>query len=140
MAGHFGLGTTHLWAVGSTGQNLGDAIGCLVLLGTPVVLGFGFLAIGVGARSDSALSGLLIGRGAASLSASPLLLGPEPRQTTIGRWFDAVNPVSGLLNALDAVIVDSQLAAAQSASLLTVIAWPILTTIFALSGLRRLTR
>jgi ABC-type transport system involved in multi-copper enzyme maturation permease subunit len=134
------LALPYLWAVGSTGQNLGDALGCLVVLGTPVVLGFGLLAIGLGARSDSALSSLLIGLVALLLCASPLLLGPSLRQATIGRWFDTVNPVSGVLNALDAVIIDSQPIAAQSASLLTVIAWLILTTIFALTGLRRLTR
>ena len=90
---------------------------------------------GLGARSDSALSGLLIGLVALLLSASPLLFGPSLRQTTIGRWFDAVNPVRGLLNALDAVIVDSQPLAAQSASFAyLVITWLILTTIFALSG------
>ena len=39
-----------LWAVGSTGQNLLGGSIALLVLGTPVVLGFGFLALGSAPR------------------------------------------------------------------------------------------
>ena len=44
------LALPYLWAVGSTGQNLLAAIVSLTLLGTPLVIGFGLLAMGLGAR------------------------------------------------------------------------------------------
>ena len=43
----------YLWAVGSTGQNLPEAALILLLLGTPTILGFGFLAMAIGARARS---------------------------------------------------------------------------------------
>ena len=43
----------YLWALGSTGQNLLDGILALALLGTPVVLGFGFFAMGLASRLGS---------------------------------------------------------------------------------------
>lgn len=98
----------YLWAAGSTGQNLGAGIVSLVLFGTPVVLGFGFLALGVGSRMASSRGSLMTCLIVLLLSASPILIGPSLRQSAIGRIFDWVNPFSCAMNALDAVIIDSQ--------------------------------
>ena len=56
----FVLALPYLWAVGASGQNLMQAIVYLALFGTPVVLGFGYLAMALSARSTS---GAASGRG-----------------------------------------------------------------------------
>lgn len=130
----------YFWAVGSTGQNLVNGAVSVALLGTPVVLGFGFLAMGLGARLDSVRSSLLTGLILLLLSASPLLLGPGLRQSAIGQAFDAVNPFSGALNAYDAVIIDSQSIFAQPGHFTVALAWFGLTLWFAARGFNRLAR
>ena len=134
------LAVPYVWAVGSTGQNLLPGLIALALLGTPVVLGFGFLALGLGARLGSARTALSLSLTGLVLSASPLLLGPSLRQSAVGRAFDAVNPFSGALNAYDAVVIDSQGLLAQGAHVLPVAAWLGLTLLFALSSVRSLSR
>ena len=49
----FAVATPYLWAVGASGQNLGAALFYLALFGTPVVLGFGYLAMALSARTGS---------------------------------------------------------------------------------------
>jgi hypothetical protein len=110
----------------------------LALIGTPAVLGFGFLGMVLGARLASARSGLLAGLIALLLSASPLLLGASLRQSAIGRAFDAVNPFSALVNAADAVIIDSQAIFAQWDHVLVAYLWLALTLWLARSGFRRI--
>lgn len=84
------LSLPYLWAVGSTGQNMLDGMTIAALLGTPVVLAFGFFGMGLGSRTGSARTALLSGLVLLVLSASPLLLGPSLRQSAIGKMFDAV--------------------------------------------------
>ena len=136
----YAIALPYFWAVGSTGQNLVDGAVSVALLGTPVVLGFGFLAMGLGARLDSARSSLLTGLIVLLLSASPLLLGPSLRQSAIGRAFDAVNPFSGALNAYDAVIIDSQSIVAQAPHFAVTLVWLALTLWFAARGFNRVSR
>jgi ABC-2 type transport system permease protein len=131
------LALPYFWAVGSTGQNLVDGAASVALLGTPVVLGFGFLGMGLGARLASARSGLLISLAFLLLSASPLLLGPSLRQSAVGRAFDAVNPFSGALNAYDAVLIDSQSIGSQFPHLGVTLVWLGLTLWFAVHSLNR---
>lgn len=128
----------YLWAIGSTGQNLLGGGMALLLLGTPVVLGFGFLALGLGARLGSARGTLMLCLVALLLSASPLLLGPSLRQSALGMAFDAVNPFSAALNAYDAVVIDSQGALAQSLHGLVALLWLGGTAAFAAAGVRQL--
>jgi len=128
----------YLWAVGSTGQNLLGGGMALLLLGTPVVLGFGFLALGLGARLGSARGTLMLCLVALLLSASPLLLGPSLRQSALGVAFDAVNPFSAALNAYDAVAIDGQGALAQSSHGLVALLWLVGTAAFAAAGVRQL--
>lgn len=134
------LALPYLWAVGSTGQNLAEAMVGLALLGSPVVLGFGFFGMGLGARLASTRAALLTGLIALLLSASPLLLGPSLRQSAIGRAFDAVNPFSAAVNAYDAVIIDSQTVAAQWQHTAIAAIWLAATFWLARSGFRRITR
>ena len=136
----YGLAVPYLWAVGSTGQNLAAGLLTLALLGTPVVLGFGFFGMGLGARLPMARTGLLIGLIALLLAASPLVLGPSLRQSAIGRAFDAVNPFSAAVNAYDAVIIDSQAITAQAANLVVTLVWLALALWFARAGVRRVAR
>jgi len=107
------LALPYLWAAGGAGQNLAEGLVSLALMGTPVVLGFGFLAMGMGARLSSTRSALMVCLVILLLAASPVILGPSLRQTAVGRIFDWINPLSVALNALDAVIIDSQAVVSQ---------------------------
>jgi ABC-type transport system involved in multi-copper enzyme maturation permease subunit len=136
----YGLAMPYLWAVGSTGQNLGQGALSLALLGTPVVLGFGFLGMTLGTRLTSVRSGLLAGLILLFLSASPLLLDASLRQSAIGVAFDAVNPFSAALNAFDAVIIDSQTILDQWDHIVVGFVWLALTLFLARAGFRRVAR
>ncbi len=113
----------YLWGVGASGQNLGAALFYLALFGTPVVLGFGYLAMALSARTGSVLASLLSTVTLLMLAASPLVIGPGLRGTAIGRTMDAINPFAGALNTFDSVIIDSEPFSAQMARLLLVIVW-----------------
>lgn len=128
----------YVWAIGSSGQNLVQSITYLALFGTPVVLGFGFLAIGLSARVRSVRSALLISLILLLLLASPLLLGPSLRQSAIGHLFDAVNPFSAALNTFDSVVIDSEPLGFQALRLGVVAAWLGLSAIFAVRSVRNL--
>ena len=132
------LGLPYLWAVGSSGQNLLQAIAYLALFGTLTVLGFGFFALGLSARFRSVRTALLTSLIAWMLLASPLLLGPGLRQSAVGKWFDAVNPFSASLNAFDSVVIDSQPFAVQAGRLAVALAWLVLTAWYAVRGVRKL--
>ena len=119
----FVISVPYLWAVGASGQNLGQAIFYLALLGTPVVLGFGYLAMALSARTGSVLASLLSTVTLLMLAASPLLIGPGLRNSAIGRALDAVNPFAGALNTFDSVIIDSDPFVAQAARILLVGVW-----------------
>jgi hypothetical protein len=119
---------------------MGNAMLVAALLGTPVVLGFGFFGMGLGSRAASARTAMLIGLVALLFSASPLLLGPGLRQSAIGRMVDAVNPFSAAVNAYDAVIIDSQSIASQGLQLLNAGVWLVVTLWLAQSGFRKLAR
>lgn len=132
------LSLPYVWAVGSSGQNLTQAVAYLALFGTPVVLGFGFLGIGLSARLRSVRSALLISLITLMLLASPLLLGPSLRQSTIGMVFDAVNPFSAAVNTFDSVVIDSLPLALQLTRLAITLAWLVLTAIFAIRSVRKM--
>lgn len=134
------LSIPYIWAVGSTGQNMTESMKILALLGTPLVLGFGFFGMGLGSRFNSFRTALLTGLIVLILSASPLLLGPSLRQTSVGHVFDAVNPFSAVVNAYDAVIIDSKTIFAQTRHFLPLILWFVIMLWFARSGLRQISR
>ena len=119
----FAIATPYLWAVGASGQNLGAAVLYLAIFGTPVVLGFGYLAMALSARTGSVLASLLSTVTLLMLAAIPLLIGPGLRGTVIGRALDAVNPFAGAINTFDSVIIDSEPFSAQITRLLLVAAW-----------------
>jgi ABC-type transport system involved in multi-copper enzyme maturation permease subunit len=125
------IGLPYLWIVGSTGQNLGTGLVALLLFGTPVVLGYGCLAVALSASFDSVRASLLTGIVILLVSASPLVLGASLRRTVIGQWFDAVNPFATALNALDAIIIDSQPLTGEIVHLGVVLAWLAVTVTFA---------
>ena len=130
----------YVWAVGSTGQNLWQGMILLAILGSPVVLGFGFLGMGLGAKLASMRTALLVGLISFAVSASPLILGPSLRQSAVGRAFDAVNPFSAAVNAYDAVIIDSQPVFTQLLHFAVAATWLVLTIWLARTGFRRLAR
>jgi ABC-type transport system involved in multi-copper enzyme maturation permease subunit len=119
----FAVATPYLWAVGANGQNLGAAVLYLAIFGTPVVLGFGYLAMALSARTGSVLASLLSTVILLMLAASPLLIGPGLRGSVIGRALDAVNPFAGAINTFDSVIIDSEPFSAQITRLLLVATW-----------------
>ena len=122
----FMTGIPYLWAVGASGQNLGAAVCYLALFGTPVVLGFGYLAMAVSARTGSVITSLLTTVTLLMLAASPLLIGPGLRGTAIGRALDTINPLAGALNTFDSVIIDSDPFAAQTTRLILVAVWLVI--------------
>jgi ABC-type transport system involved in multi-copper enzyme maturation permease subunit len=119
----YAIALPYLWAVGSTGQNLLPAIAYLALFGTPAVLTFGFLAIGVSARARSTLACLIVGLVVLVVAGSPLVVGPSLRQTAVGRIFDLVNPISAAVNSYDSVVIDSEPLQAQLPRLAVVALW-----------------
>jgi ABC-type transport system involved in multi-copper enzyme maturation permease subunit len=123
-AAMYALALPYLWAVGSTGQNLWQGMFLLALLGSPVVLGFGFLGMGLGSLLATARGGLL--------------LGPSLRQSAVGRAFDLVNPFSAAVDGYDAVIIDSQTILAQWPHLAVAAVWLALALWLARSGFRRI--
>jgi ABC-type transport system involved in multi-copper enzyme maturation permease subunit len=127
----FVVATPYLWAVGTSGQNLGAALFYLALFGTPVVLGFGYLAMALSARTGSVMASLLATITLLMLTASPLLIGPGLRGSVIGRALDAVNPFAGALNTFDSVIIDSDPFSSQTVRLVLVMAWLVLCLIAA---------
>jgi ABC-type transport system involved in multi-copper enzyme maturation permease subunit len=129
----------YLWAVGSTGQNLTAGIACLMILGTPIVLVFGCLGLALGARFLSARSALTIGLVVLILAASPVILGSGLRRTAIGVAFDWVNPFSEVLNAIDAVVIDSEPLLAQTVPFSVTLAWMLLALWYARRSVFRLT-
>lgn len=136
----YALSLPYLWAVGSTGQNLMQGTFLLGLLGSPVVLGFGFFGFWLGARLSSARTSLLTGLITLVVSVSPLLLGPSLRQSAIGQLFDAINPFSAAVNGYDAVVIDSQTIISQWPYAATTIVWLGLVFWLARSGFRRIAR
>jgi ABC-2 type transport system permease protein len=128
----------YLWAVGGSGQNLGTAAGCIALFGTPLVLGFGFFALGLSARTGSVRTALLAALALLMLAASPLLQVPGPGHSAIGRAFAAGNPFSAALDSFDSVVVDSQPFSAQLGRLAVVLLWLLGTAWFARAGARSL--
>jgi ABC-type Na+ efflux pump permease subunit len=136
----FVLAIPYFWAVGSTGQNLGGAILVVAILGSPVVLGFGFLGMGLGARAMNLRASLVFSLIVLMVLGSPLLLGPSLRQSAVGRIFDAVNPFSAAVNAFDAVLVDSESISAQAGRIALTLGWLLLTLGFAFWSVRRLAR
>lgn len=124
-AAMFLIALPYVWAVASTGQNLFSGIAVLALLGTPVVLSFGYFGMWLGTRTRQSVTAYMIGLVTLVVCASPLLLGPALRQSAIGRAFDLVNPFSGAVNAYDAVVIDSMSIISQWVGFLTVGVWLI---------------
>jgi ABC-type transport system involved in multi-copper enzyme maturation permease subunit len=125
------LALPYLWAVGSSGQNLAQAIGYLALFGTPVVLGFGCYALGLSALLGTVRGALITSLITLILLASPLVLGPSLRQSVVGAAFDAVNPFAAALNSFDSVVIDSQPLRMQLGRLGIVLLWLVFTLWFA---------
>ncbi len=132
------LSLPYVWAVGSSGQNLTQAVVYLALFGTPVVLGFGFFGIALSARLRSVRSALVTSLITLMLLASPLLLGPSLRQSAIGKLFDALNPFSAAVNTFDSVVIDSQPLAMQLTRLGVTLVWLVLTAAFAIRSVRKM--
>lgn len=104
----FTLSIPYLWAVGSRGQHLGYAIGYLLITGTLLVVIFGGLALALSAKMKTFKGVLSTGLTLLLFSASPVLLGPSLRQSTVGRMMDFANPFADALNTLDSVVIDGQ--------------------------------
>jgi len=104
----FALSIPYLWAVGSTGQNLGPALEYLFAAGTLLVLIFGGFSLALSARMRTLKGVLSIGLSLFLISGTPIVLGPSLRQSAVGRLIDTVNPFANALNMLDSVVVDSQ--------------------------------
>ena len=107
------------------------------MFGTPVVLGFGYMAMALSARTGSVMTSLLGSLAVLLFSVSPLLIGPGLRDSAVGRALDMVNPFAGALNTYDAVIVDSDPFTSQLPRLALVLVWLGLTFVAARHSARR---
>jgi len=126
------LALPYLWAVGAGGQNLLQAILYLALFGTPVVLGFGALAMALSARTGSVLISLMTSMTLLLFSAGvPLFLDPSLRDSAIGKALDMINPFATALNTYDSVVVDSEAFSYQLLRLVLGVAWLCVTLIAA---------
>lgn len=125
------LAMPYMWAMGACGQNLVQAVIYLAVFGTPVVLGFGYLATALSARTGSVMTSLLSTLILLMLAASPLLIGPGLRNSLIGRALDAVNPFACALNTFDSVIIDSEPVSRQLTRLVPVFLWLGITFLMA---------
>jgi ABC-type transport system involved in multi-copper enzyme maturation permease subunit len=132
------LALPYLWAVGSTGQNLVAAIVSLTLLGTPMIIGLGLLAMGLGARLASSRGSLMASLLVLLVAGCPLVLGPSLRQSAVGRAFDAIDPFAAALNSFDAVVIDSQSLLTQPWNIGLLLVWLLGTAWFARRTVARL--
>jgi ABC-type transport system involved in multi-copper enzyme maturation permease subunit len=132
------LALPYLWAVGSSGQNLAQAVGYLAIFGTPVVLGFGFYAMGLSARIGSVRGALISSLITLLVLASPLLIGPGLRQSAIGKAFDAVNPFAAAVNSFDSAVIDSEPLSLQSVRLAVAVAWLVIAAWFAQRSVQKM--
>lgn len=130
------LAIPYLWAVGASGQNLGAALFYLGISGTLVVLGFGFLAMSLSAKTGSVMTSISLAMTILLFAASPLLIGPSLRANAVGRILDAVNPFSGALNTFDSAIIDGEPLTAQAGRLLIVTVWLAVTFLAARAAAR----
>ncbi|NOY82123.1 MAG: ABC transporter permease [Kiritimatiellaeota bacterium] len=131
------LAMPYLWAVGAGGQDLVQAIVYLALFGTPVVLGFGCLAMAFSAKTGNVITSLVTSLIILLLAASPLLIGPGLRGTVIGRMFDALNPFAAALNTFDAVVIDNETFTKQLVRLTVTFVWLGITFAVAYCAARR---
>jgi len=120
------LAMPYVWAVGSDARNLVASVLCLTVLGTPVVIGFGFLAMALSARTGSVMVSLMTSLIVLLFAALPLVLDPSLRDSVIGRVLDMVNPFAGALNTYDATIVDREGVFRQIGRLALVWSWLVL--------------
>ena len=134
------LALPYLWSVGSTGQNLGDAMLATAVFGTPVVLGFSFLGMILGNVLRSTRAALTIGLVVMLVAASPIIIGPSLRQSMIGQMFDIINPISAAVNSYDGIIIDSQSIVDRPVELIVASTWFLLTLLAARTTFQRLTR
>jgi len=135
----FVVALPYIWSIASTGQNLGAGLLVTVVLGTPVILTFGYYGMWLGAGMAQLVSAYVVGLLTLMVAASPLLLGPALRQSVIGRIFDAINPFSAAVNAYDAVVIDSMSLLSQWPGFIAAFLWLGLTFLLARSRIRHLT-
>jgi len=128
----------YIWALGSTGQNMPEAIFCLGVFGTPVVFGFSLLSMSISAKTGSVLSSLLSTLVIFILSASPLLLSPGLRNSTIGKAIDFINPFACAINSYDSMIIDSEPFSAQLIRFIVVLIFPVIMFLISKKNVKNL--
>ncbi len=122
----FVISIPYLWAVGSTGQNLGLAIGYLFVAGSLLSLIFGGFTLALSAKMKTFKGVLSVGFTLfLLLSGVPTILGPSLRQNSIGKIADLVNPFANALNMLDSVVIDSQGLPSQIPYLMVIIGYSL---------------
>ncbi|MBD3847349.1 MULTISPECIES: ABC transporter permease subunit [Bosea] len=125
-----------LWALGSTTSRFTlQALG-VVAVGTPVVLGFGFLAFGLAARLSSGPWALSLSLGALGLAASPIVWDQELGARSLGAAFETIDPFWGALRFYDAVANQPQTWDQHGAYALPGLVWLVVTSRFALASHR----
>lgn len=102
------LSVPYVWAVASTGQNMGPAISMLAVTGTLLVGGFGALALLLSIRIKTTKSVLLVALTVFLAMASPAVLGASLRQSAVARIVDTIDPFMDALNTMDSVVIDSE--------------------------------
>lgn len=131
------LSLPYLWAMGP-GQGFGTLAAALLLFGTPLILSFGFLGLGLGAHFRSSRSAQGLALAAILFSASPLAASQRLHGTIAGIFIDHVNPLSCAVNTLRAIVVKGEAIAAQGLYVIPLALFFILSLFFAISSVRTL--
>ncbi len=104
----FAIAAPYIIAVGSSGQNMTTGLLYLFAIGLMLSLLYSAVGIFVSQRIRSFKNSLLVNLAIVLLSASPILISPALRQSSIGKIADYLNPFADAINTLDAVIIDSE--------------------------------
>jgi len=123
-----------VWALSSANSGFALQALALGLVGTPVALGFGFLAFGLGARLSSVPWALSLSLGALGIAVSPLVWGHDVGARAFHAAFEIIDPFSGALRFYDAVANQSQASARHAAYALPGFVWFVVTFRFALAS------
>jgi ABC-2 type transport system permease protein len=125
----FLISIPYILIVGKGGQNVFDAIFYLFFLGTLMVMIFMILSMILSIRLKSVKNALVTGMLIFFLLGMTMISPTLFKQSYIGQYIDAVNPVAAAVNTFDSVVIDSEGFGLQIARVSVIIFYLILITL-----------
>ena len=126
----------YLWAMADLQQGLGAAISVLLLFGAPLILAFGVLGLGIGARLASSRAAVCLAVITIVLFAVPLAASTDLHNTSAMRAVARFDPLSNAVNAFYAVALHGESIVSQVPFLIPIAVFFVLSLIFAISSMR----